>query len=86
MYYISTDKKVYAKTEKGFREVKITKTEDGTITIKDLKDTLTVDVECVCILEEVVARYLTVEKVEEQKPQLPTEPKDGEKEPKKSKK
>lgn len=66
MYYISTDKKVYAKTEKGFREVKITKTEDGTITIKDLKDTLTVDVECACTLEEVIARYGSKEEVTEE--------------------
>lgn len=66
MYYISTDKKVYAKTEKGFREVKITKTEDGTITIKDLKDTLTVDVECACTLEEVIARYSSKEEVTEE--------------------
>lgn len=73
MYYISADNKVYVKTEKGFREVKITRDDDGLITIKNLKDTLTVKVKEICILEEVVARYLAVKEVEEQEPQLPTE-------------
>lgn len=76
MYFISEDNKVYVKTEKGFREVKVTKDDNGLITIENLKDTLTVKVKEICILEEVVARYLTVE----EEPQLPTE------EPKKSKK
>jgi len=82
MYFISEDNKVYVKTEKGFREVKVTKDDNGLITIENLKDTLTVKVKEICILEEVVARYLTVEEVEDKKPQLPTEVK----EPKKSKK
>lgn len=86
MYFISEDNKVYVKTEKGFREVKVTKDDNGTVTIKNLKDTLTVKVKELCVLQEVVARYLTVEEVEEQEPQLPTEEKDDEKEPKKSKK
>jgi hypothetical protein len=82
MYFISEDNKVYVKTEKGFREVKVTRDDDGLIAIENLKDTSTVKVKEICILEEVVARYLTVEEVGEQEPQLPTE----EKEPKKSKK
>lgn len=86
MYYISEDNRVYVKTAKGFREVQITKDENGVVTIENLKDTLTIKVKCVCILEEVIARYLTVEKVEETNPQLPTEPNDDKKEPKKLKK
>lgn len=86
MYFISEDNKVYVKTEKGFREVKVTKDDNGIVTIENLKDAQTVNVKCVCILEEVVARYLTVEEVGEKEPQLPTEPKDDKKEPKKSKK
>jgi hypothetical protein len=80
MYFISEDNKVYVKTEKGFREVKVTRDDNGLVTIENLKDTLTVKVKEICILEEVVARYLTVEEVGEEEPQLPTE------EPKKSKK
>ena len=83
MYYISADNKVYVKTEKGFREVKVTKDDNGLITIENLKETSTVKAKEICILEEVVARYLTVEEVGEQEPQLPTE---EDEEPKKSKK
>ena len=83
MYFISEDNKVYVETEKGFREVKVKRDDNGLITIENLKDTLTVKVKEICILEEVVARYLTVEEVEEEEPQLPTE---EDKEPKKSKK
>ena len=83
MYFISEDNKVYVKTEKGFREVKVTRDDDGLIAIENLKDTSTVKVKEICILEEVVARYLTVEEVGEKEPQLPTE---EDKEPKKSKK
>ena len=67
MYYISTDNKVYVKTEKGFREVKVTKDDNGLVTIENLKDTLTVKAKEICILEEVVARYLTVEEDKEPK-------------------
>ena len=83
MYFISEDNKVYVETEKGFREVKVKRDDDGLITIENLKDTLTVKVKEICILEEVVARYLTVEEVGEEEPQLPTE---EDEEPKKSKK
>ena len=83
MYYISADNKVYVKTEKGFREVKVTRDDNGLIAIENLKDTSTVKVKEICILEEVVARYLTVEEVGGEEPQLPTE---EDKEPKKSKK
>ena len=77
MYYVSTDNKVYVKTSTGFREVKVTKDDNGLVTIDNLKEVAVIDIKCLCILEEIIARYLNVE---EEKPQ----PKE-EKEPKKSK-
>lgn len=75
MYYVSTDNKVYVKTSTGFREVKITKDDNGLVAIENLKEVGVIDIKCLCILEEVVARYLSVEE----------QPKEEEK-PKKSKK
>lgn len=80
MYYVSTDNKVYVKTSTGFREVKVTKDDNGLVTIDNLKEVGMIEIKCVCILEEIIARYLNVE----EKPQENEE--NEEKEPKKSKK
>ena len=69
MYYIS-ENKVYVECPKGFREVKVTKDEEGTVTIEPLKEISSLKVEYICTLDEVVARYASVieekeEKVEE---------------------
>lgn len=80
MYYVSTDNKVYVKTSTGFREVKVTKDDNGLVTIDNLKEVAVIDIKCLCILEEIIARYLNVE----EKPQENEEKE--EKEPKKSKK
>ena len=80
MYYISNNK-VYAKLPNGFREVKISKDEEGNITIENLKDTVTIEVEEVCIIDEVIARY---QAIDEEKPKK--DDSDKGKETKKSKK
>lgn len=56
MYYISQNK-VYVDCPKGFREVKVTKDEEGKITIEPLKEVDSVKVEFICTLDEIVARY-----------------------------
>ena len=56
MYYISQNK-VYVECPKGFREVKVTKDEEGIITIEPLKEVDSVKVEFICTLDEIVARY-----------------------------
>lgn len=80
MYYIS-NKKVYAKLPNGFREVKVSKDEEGNITIENLKDTVTIEVEEVCTIDEVIARY---QAIDEEKPK--EDDSDKGKETKKSKK
>ena len=80
MYYISSNK-VYAKLPNGFREVKVSKDEEGNITIENLKDTVTIEVQEVCTIDEVIARY---QAIDEEKPKK--DDSDKGKETKKSKK
>ena len=63
MYYVSQNK-VFVECPKGFKEVKVLKDEEGTITIEPLKEVDSVKVDFICTLDEIVARY-TCEKEEE---------------------
>lgn len=64
MYYVSQNK-VFVECPKGFKEVKVLKDEEGTITIEPLKEVDSVKVDFICTLDEIVARY-TCEKEEEE--------------------
>jgi hypothetical protein len=75
MYYVSQNK-VYVECPKGFKEVKVLKDEEGTITIEPLKEVDSVKVEFICTLDEIVARYTCekeekVEEVEKPKKEAP---------------